>query len=169
MKSEFSLCQQTRYADKILNRLTSPSRELFELKQRVAWLSRDVSFAGSGKKQAVFTVGWRRLKSLYSCASPTSPHHLTPVELYTTGGKIVETLFLNGFGFGEQNNPHPSLSLPFKVGCLLFSLGSLKSAATLHGRRDGEGKPSFCPFGGGKTLERSFRAKCLDEFCLWCS
>ena len=36
-------------------------------------------------------------------------------------------------------------TLPLKVGCLLFSIGSSNSGTTLHGG-DGEGKAIFPPF-----------------------
>ena len=88
----------------------------------------------SSEKQAVFTVGWRRLQP--PCALvhlSILSYHLTPVA--KIGDKIVETLSLNGVTFENKTSAPIPPSLHLKLGCLLFP--SCNSSTTLHGRRVG--------------------------------
>ena len=61
--AEFSLYHQTRTADNVLNRLASLGGNFLGQNTELSDMSK------SGEKQAVFTVGWRKLQSFYTCAS----------------------------------------------------------------------------------------------------
>ena len=54
--------------------------------------------------------------------------------------------------------------LPLKLGCLLFSIGSLNSGTTLHGGIEEE-KLYFSLLKSVKHKKVQFRAKCLNSFC----
>ena len=74
----------------------------------------------------------------------------------TIGDKIVETMSVNK----TIHTPLPSHS---KLGCLLFSTGSLNSGTTWHGGGGGGcSRESFIsPFGVGK---KHLKEKCITDF-----
>ena len=97
------------------------------------------------------------------------------VDKSTTDDKIVETLYSNGVTSGNKRihtallSPlprplPPPLALRSKLGCLLFSIGSLNIGATLHGG-DGGGKAYFLFLKSIKRKKAQFRTKCLNSFC----
>ena len=97
-----------------------------------------------------------RMQMRCKCLSETFPSNLNNYKLYkllkSQGSKsqfllqLATTLLRHcpRGNFRKHNNPHPSPSLPFKVGRFVVSTGSLKSGTTLLGRGGG-GKALFSP------------------------
>ena len=84
-------------------------------------------------------------KNVLHFESSTNPTCSKLCKETTIGNKIVETLYSNRVTTEDKKStplPHPVHS---KLGCLLFSTGSLNSYTTLHGR-----------YGGGKALLSPF-------------
>ena len=60
---------------------------------------------------------WKFKKSIWKIKRSLSSHYMSSNQNRWQGSEQIDTLFLNGvYSFREQNNPHPPLSPPFKVG-----------------------------------------------------
>ena len=82
----------------------------------------------------------------------------------TIDNKIVETLYSNRVTSENKRIQTRPLSPPFKLGCLLFSVGCSNRGTALHGRY-GRTKAIFSPFEVSKTSKCPFSASCLNSFC----
>ena len=120
------------------------SRELFGPKHRVLWsvtLGR-CSSGESSEKQAVYLQWAREDCNPFTLVHlPNFSYHFTPQA--TIGNQIVDTLSLNGVSFREQNNPHPTLSPPFKVGVFVVFYKKLDQWHNVAYKWYGEAKNSF--------------------------
>ena len=74
--------------------------------------------------------------------------------------------------FGEQSNPHPSPSHPFKTEVFVVSYRYTVATCTTLNKGSWEGKASFFPFEGsrplkcplGQSVSTSFVPDCSVEF-----
>ena len=122
-------------------------------------------------------MGWPPIKGkLYvtetGLSSDLMDNLLTCSILYipAIGDKIVETLYLNRVTSENKRIHTPPIPchLHSKLGCLLFSIGGLKSGTTAHGGAQEE-KLYFPLLKSVQCKKAQFRAKLLNSFCCWLS
>ena len=153
---------------KSLGRLTRFGTDWYQ-QQGILWATHShltlaiyAPVTGSGEKQAVFTVGWRRLKSFQTCASLQRLLSLSTCS-YNRRQNCSETVLEWG-NFREQNNPLPTPSpLHSKLGCLAFQR-QLEQPHNIAWREQGR-KSFILPFWSWKNISKVLQGQVPPLIC----
>ena len=83
-------------------------------------------------------------------------------RITTISDKVVETVNSSRITSKNKTIQTPPPPLLKRLGCLLFSTGSLNRGTILHGGDHGEGKALISLFEVSEEKKRPFKAKCLN-------